>query len=240
MKTRRGLGVGILALVLACIACTSPTASMISPPSGLPVMVDSAMTREEALSGSQAPDELLQKMRLVNVSYIGYDGRLHSGQVVVHRNLTKDIRKIFAAMRAAKFQVKAAIPAVQFGWDDAQLLKKNITSCFNYRLIAGTNAPSNHGLGAACDINPFTNPWYEYDSRGKVTLIDPEGAKYDPKKPGTLFTGKQPLPTIIALGWVWGGDGKWTPNAQGTPVEIPGAYSVRDFQHIECWTKVMP
>lgn len=223
---------GIFLLML--VACGTPS----SPRSSSSLIIDSAMTRAEALAGSKAPPELLAKMRLVNVTYLGFDGRLHLGQVVVHQNLVSDIQKIFAAMKEASFPIKAAIPAVKFGWDDSQLLQHNITSCFNYRLIAGTDSPSNHGLGAACDINPFTNPWYEYDAQGKVTLIDPEGAMYNPKTPGTLVAGKKLLNTISFLGWTWGGSSGWKPNAQGVPVEIPGAFSVRDFQHIEAWDKL--
>ena len=39
------------------------------------------------------------------------------------------------------------------------MMEADNTSCFNYRVVAGTNRVSKHGLGTAVDINPRENPY---------------------------------------------------------------------------------
>ena len=86
-------------------------AALADPPAG-PV-VDSAMTRAAALAGlpPDCPAALRDRQTVVDVTYPGFDGKPHAGQVVVDRDLADDVRAVFAVMREHKFPVRSAVPA---------------------------------------------------------------------------------------------------------------------------------
>ena len=68
-----------------------------------------------------------------------------------------------------------------------------------------------HSYGYAIDINPVQNPYI----KGKIVL--PEGAVYDPAKPGTLAASGPVVKCFQGLGWEWGGNWK----------------SLKDYQHFQ-------
>ncbi|HQN26006.1 MAG TPA: hypothetical protein PKX61_06265, partial [Syntrophales bacterium] len=65
---------------------------MTEPSRPVSPLVDSAMSFPEAVAGAQAPPEALAPLSLVDVRYWAFDGRLHAGQLVVHRDLAADVR----------------------------------------------------------------------------------------------------------------------------------------------------
>lgn len=83
-------------------------------------------------------------------------------------------------------------------------MKKNISSGFNYRLIAGTNRPSSHSFGKAIDINPVQNPYIRYTA--EEIIAKPVGAVWNPKEQGTLSASHHFVQFLKQLGWEWGGD----------------------------------
>ncbi len=165
------------------------------------VIVDSAMDFAEAVVGTTAPREVLDALCLIDVRYWGFDGRLHAGQLVIHRELAAEVREIFTLLEQGSFPIGGAVPIVRYGWSDEASMAADNTSAFNYRFIAGTQTLSRHATGRALDINPFRNPALYPDGR-----IAPAGALYRPGDPGT-FTGEHPaVRTFRERGWRWGGD----------------------------------
>lgn len=173
---------------------------MTEPRSDAPI-TDSALTFAEAVDGSPAPPEVIAALDLVEVRYRAFDGRLHAGQLVVHRDLVADVREIFAMIERTRFPVAKAVPIVRYAWSDDASMADNNASGFNYRLIAGTRKLSWHALGRAVDINPRLNPMIYGDGR-----IAPPGASYRPGAPGTFFPGQFLLEAFRKRGWTWGGD----------------------------------
>ena len=168
---------------------------------GRDAIVDSAMDFAGAIAGTAAPPEVLEALRLIDVRYHGFDGRLHLGQLVVHRELAADLREIFSRMERWGFPIGRAVPIVRYGWSDEASMAADNASAFNYRLIAGTDRLSRHATGRALDINPLRNPAVYPDGR-----VAPAGAVYRPGDPGT-FTGDDPVVLAFrAHGWRWGGD----------------------------------
>jgi len=166
-------------------------------------LVDSAMSFEEAVEGSKAPVAILVSLTLVDVRYISFDGLLHKGQLVVHRDLEDDVRARFEDLLASNFPIEKVIPIIKYGWDDEASMQDNNTSCFNYRAIYPITRISNHSYGRAIDINPKLNPCLA--SNG---VIQPLGAVYDVTKPGTFVNGNEAVNIFIFNGWTWGGS--WT------------------------------
>jgi hypothetical protein len=166
------------------------------------IIIDSDYSAETALSGISIPDEIKRNLRLVNVNYYSFDNKLHSGQLVINKNLISDIKKIFSTITEKKFPVAKVIPIIKYNWNDEESMEDNNTSAFNYRFIAGTKKLSNHSFGTAIDINPLFNPYIRKD------LIQPSGAVYKPDRKGTITTNSFLVEEFKTLGWVWGGDWK--------------------------------
>ncbi len=175
------------------------------------VIVDSFYSLNQALNGKQIPGYIRKDLRIVNVFYYSFDGKIHEGQVVIHKNLVADIKKIFALMRKEKFPVAKAIPAVKYGWSDKLSMLDNNTSAFNYRDVKGTRLLSAHAAGRAIDINPFLNPQIKHNKEF------PAGASYNPAKPGTITRNSFLVKAFLKMGWQWGGS--WT--------------TTKDYQHFE-------
>jgi peptidoglycan L-alanyl-D-glutamate endopeptidase CwlK len=164
------------------------------------VIVDSAMDFTGSVVGTAAPREVIETLCLISVRYFGFDGHLHEGQLVVHRELAVDLEEVFVLMESLKFPVAGAVPVVRYGWSDAASMAADNTSVFNYRMIAGAELLSCHANGRAIDINPLRNPAVYPDGR-----ITPAGARYRPGSPGT-FTGEHPIVgALLERGWRWGG-----------------------------------
>ena len=161
---------------------------------------DSAMTFREAVSGCPAPEAVLAALCLVDVSYYGFDGRLHGGQLLVHSSVERDIHEIFSLIREARFPLRSVIPIARYDWSDEASMAANNSSAFNYRFIAGTRRLSRHASGLAVDFNPFQNP-VVYENGA----ILPPGALYRPEAPGALTESSPVVHAFLRLGWRWGG-----------------------------------
>jgi hypothetical protein len=164
------------------------------------IIIDSAMSFSDAIEGSPAPLEVIDALSMVDVAYYSFDGLRHSGQILVDARLEDDIYEIFQLIEKLKFPLGRVVPIVAYRWDDGDSMADNNTSAFNFRVIEGTNKISLHAFGRAVDINPVQNPVIY-----PTGIIAPEGAKYQPSRPGT-FGAKHPVvEEFRRLGWHWGG-----------------------------------
>lgn len=165
------------------------------------IILDSAMSFSEAVSGSTAPLEIIDSLSLVDVIYYSFDGLRHQGQIIVEARLEDDIYEIFQLIEELKFPVGKVIPIVAYNWEDGHSMADNNSSAFNFRVIADTHKLSLHSFGRAVDINPVQNPVIY-----PAGIIAPEGATYRPQNNGT-FTAKNPVvQEFIKRGWHWGGN----------------------------------
>jgi peptidoglycan L-alanyl-D-glutamate endopeptidase CwlK len=164
------------------------------------VITDSAMTFTEAVAGTAAPENVLASLCIVDVRYYSSDGHLHQGQLVVHREVRRDVEDLFKLIEKSRFPIEKVIPVARYAWSDESSMADNNTSAFNYRRIEGTDRLSQHASGRAIDINPRLNPVFYRNGQ-----IKPEGASYDRRQPGTLY-GRHPVVKMLrARGWTWGG-----------------------------------
>lgn len=177
------------------------------------IIIDSNFASlEEAIRGTRAPTELQQQLVLFEVLYFSFDQHVHQGQLVLHHELVRDVKDIFAELFELRFPIAQAVPIVAYGWNDEASMQDNNCSGFNYRVILGTDRLSNHSFGRALDINPLQNPYYARDGK-----VHPKKATYHTEVPGTLVWGEKALQAFLSRGFTWGGNWK-------TPV---------DYQHLE-------
>jgi hypothetical protein len=159
----------------------------------------------------------LDRLRNVAVGYLGPDGAVHGGTLVVHEDIADDVLDAFGALLDAGFVIARIAPATVQGGDDIALMRANITSAFNCRAVTGGRAFSPHAYGIAVDVNPLWNPWMK-DGR----VLPAEGAPFVVGRarappPGMLVHGSAAVAVFEQRGFVWGG--RWR--------------SLKDWQHVE-------
>ena len=102
------------------------------------VIIDSNHSLEEALEGITIPTSVKEDLEIVTVSYYGFDGILHEGQIIVNKKVADDIVEIFKVIKEIKFPVEKVVPMVEYNWSDDKSMRDNNTSSFNYRFLSGS------------------------------------------------------------------------------------------------------
>jgi len=165
------------------------------------VIVDSDFSFSDAIAGTNAPLEIVDRLSMVDVCYFSFDDMRHQGQIIINSELDDDICEIFSLIEKLKFPIGKAIPIVAYGSQDNESMAANNTSGFNYRVIEGTTKLSLHSFGRALDINPVQNPVIYPNG-----LIAPEGAVYNPQKKGAFTLANPIVQEFLKRGWHWGGN----------------------------------
>lgn len=169
-----------------------------------------------------APPDVVAQLVSLEVAYKDFNGWQHEGIIEVNRALESDVITFFKYAYYTNFPINKVAPASDYQWDDNKLAAADVSSGFNYRTIAGTSTPSQHGLGRAIDINDRENPYITLNDRGDP-VTEPAGAQWLPGAPGTLSNDHLLIQLMKSRGWVWGGN--WTLQ------DTDGA--VIDYQHLQ-------
>lgn len=161
------------------------------------VIIDACMTLEEALTGTKAPESILNELVLLNVEYKSTDNKLHRGQIIVNKKIEDETRHMFQFMLDNDFTIEKVIPIVAYDWSDSLSMDDNNSSGFNYRNISY----SKHATGMAIDINPRFNPlrWKNSNRPNQ-----PAGAALDTTINGTLHPNHDVVKEFRKLGFRWG------------------------------------
>ena len=172
-------------------------------------------------------DIALEELRYIKLLHYNYDGQIQVGEIIVNEKIEKDCLEIFLPLFEAEYQINRMVLIDDY-WTgdgvetDAVSIKKNNTSCFNYRYVPGSTKRSNHALGLAIDINPRENP-YIPTSNGVAdySALDEEEYYYATNRLETdahVITHEDLAYKLFKEhGFTWGGD--W--------------YSLKDYQHFE-------
>jgi hypothetical protein len=124
---------------------------------------------------SQCP-VALDRLNLLKVSYIDFDGKEHhDGKLMVFDVVADHVLAIFKTLYQQKFPIASINLINDYNGDDKASMAENNSSAFNCRTIGNSKLSSIHSYGLAIDVNPQQNPYlitqYEF---GKVTIpIEP-------------------------------------------------------------------
>ena len=148
----------------------------------------------------------LGRLRLLMLSYWGFDHKVHLGQLIVNKSAAKPLDRVFGLLFAARYPIRQMRPVDAFGGSDERSMLADNTSAFNCRRVRGTTTWSEHADGLAVDVNPFENP----EVLG--TFIDPPAAAAwadrSRHSPAIIRHGDAVWRAFTSVGWKWGGD--WT------------------------------
>ncbi|WP_433248599.1 M15 family metallopeptidase [Streptosporangium sp. CA-135522] len=144
------------------------------------------------------------ELRLVTMTYWGFDGRPHTGELVVHKNAADDIVTAFKRLYGWRWPIRKMQLVDVYKGDDFDSIDADNTSAFNCRPATGSSSWSQHAYGRAVDINPLENPYLSSD--GSVAHKNARKfAKRPVHAPGVINPGDRVVRLFERLGWEWGG-----------------------------------
>jgi hypothetical protein len=145
----------------------------------------------------------LADLRYVTVSFHGFDGRAHTGELVVNERVAAQVVSVFARLYRARFPIEEMRLVTTADLEAHPTGDGNNTAAFTCRAARRQARWSAHAYGLAVDVNPFQNPY----RRGDLVLPELAGAYLDrtERRPGMIRPGDAVTRGFAAIGWTWGG-----------------------------------
>ena len=145
----------------------------------------------------------LDDLRYVTVSFRGFDGKAHTGELVVHERVAGQVVSVFARLYRARFPIEEMRLVTGADLEAHPTGDGNNTAAFVCRAARKQTRWSAHAYGLAIDVNPFQNPYRRRD------LLLPELAgSYENRaraRPGMIRPGDAVTRAFADIGWTWGG-----------------------------------
>jgi D-alanyl-D-alanine carboxypeptidase len=152
----------------------------------------------------------LSQLRVLTLTYRGFDGRDHLGQLVVNENAVAPLSSVFARLYAMGFPIRHMQLSDTYGSGGGRPADGDFTASFECRQASAspctgsngtTGSWSEHAYGEAVDLNPVENPYV-----GCGMTRDPTALSYVNRS--RLRRGMV-TPAVVAAftaaGWGWGG-----------------------------------
>lgn len=183
------------------------TVDRLAPPPGdrfegsLGAVGDEVLARSTWVEGCPVEPE---DLAYLTISFWGFDGGVHTGEMIVHREVATEIVDVFAKLFAARFPLEEMRIVSPADLDAAPTGDGNNTTAFVCRPVTGGTTFSEHAYGLAIDINPFHNPY----RRDDLVLPELAGHYLDRSlgQPGMITDGDVVVEAFAAIGWSWGGN----------------------------------
>ena len=155
----------------------------------------------------------LRRLRYVRVTFVGFDDRPHTGELIVHRGHARGIVQVFRTLYRARFPLEQMTLPTSAERDLTPSGDGNGTGAMVCRPTTGQTFWSAHALGLAIDVNPFQNPYV----KGDLVLPERAGAYRDRSwhRPGMILPDGVVVRAFRRIGWEWGG--AW--------------HTLKDYQH---------
>jgi hypothetical protein len=151
----------------------------------------------------------LDDLRLVALSYWGFDARPHVGPLVVNESAAADLVWVFRQLFEQRFPIHNLKLAREFHPNQENHdTPGDPSAAFNCRPVVTPNGPSattfsQHAYGLAVDINPIENP-FVLDGYVRNRYSRPYRDR-SLQAPGMIHDGDLVVRSFEAIGWGWGG-----------------------------------
>jgi hypothetical protein len=203
----------VLALALVGVLLAPSAGAQAQPPFRSSISPIDSTFRAQMTSWHRGCPVQVSDLRLVRVSFWGFDGRSHPGRLIVQRSYTGPVVAALRALYYERFPVRGMRPVEAYGSSDERSMAADNTSAFNCRGVTGSSSWSEHAYGRAIDVNPLENP------EVRAGVVSPPGGRVfvDRRKwkKGMIHAGDKTVRAFVAVGWKWGG--YW--------------HSLKDYQH---------
>ncbi|WP_344774753.1 M15 family metallopeptidase [Nocardioides panacisoli] len=155
----------------------------------------------------------LADLSYLTLTFRGFDGAAHTGELVVAASEAQGVVSVFRTLFAAGFPIEEMRLPTTADVEATPTGDGNNTSGLVCRATTGATSWSAHAYGLAIDLDPFDNPYH----RGDLVLPELASAYLDRGwiRPGMVEPGSVAVRAFARIGWSWGGD--WS--------------SLKDYQH---------
>jgi hypothetical protein len=152
----------------------------------------------------------LSGLRVLTVSYWGFDARPHTGQMVVNADAARPLAKVFERLYELRFPVHHMSIRYSYGPSGTPRPRDgDFTASFSCRQAVpspctggtGTGSWSEHAYGEAVDLNPVENPYVGCGMTRDQTALS--FVKRTPHRKGMVTPAV--LRAFESIGWGWGG-----------------------------------
>jgi hypothetical protein len=152
------------------------------------------------------------QLRVLTVTHWAFDGRVHTGQLVVNRDAAAPLRKVFKRLFELHFPIHHMRFADVYGPRKGRPPDGDISGSFVCRDAVPspcnpgkpTGNWSMHAYGMAVDLNPVENPYV-----GCGQTHDPKSVRYmDRSRLRKGMVTPDVVRAFASVGWGWGG--AWT------------------------------
>lgn len=145
----------------------------------------------------------VDELRYVTVTFIGFDGSFHTGELLVNHRVADDVVAVFRRLHEIRFPIEEMRVLSADDLVAPPTGDRNVTSAFECRAAVGSSSFSQHAYGLAVDLNPFQNPYHKGD------LVLPELASSyldrSNERPGMILPEGDVVLAFRSIGWGWGG-----------------------------------
>jgi hypothetical protein len=183
-----------------------PTEDRLPPPDGTYASTIAEVPAEvlERSTWQPACPVAANELRYLTMSFWGFDGRAHTGEMIVNAQAATGVTKAFRWLYDAKFPIEEMRVVAAEELDAAPTGDGNNTTAFVCRNAVTLNKWSAHAYGLAVDLNPFCNPYM----RGDLVLPELSSSYLDRghPRPGMIQPGDAAVRAFAAIGWSWGGE----------------------------------
>ena len=152
-------------------------------------------------------------LRYLTMSFIGFDGLPHTGEMIVHADYAEGIVGIFQDLFSEGFPIEEMRIVEARDTVPPHFGDTNNTSSFVCRKVTGGSRFSEHASGLALDINPFQNPYIKRQT--VIPAISRSFGDREWERDGMIQPESSVVAAFARIGWKWGGD--WN--------------SLKDYQH---------
>jgi len=156
-----------------------------------------------------------RQLRAIRLSYVGFDGAAHTGEIIVNASVVKKVIKVFSVLYRSRFPIRRMEPVDAFHGSDPRSMAADNTSGFNCRRAVAPGPPqwSMHAYGLAIDVNTVENPYIE----AGIGVRPRAGAAFVNRseiRPGMAYPGGTLVSAFRSIGWGWGGYWQGSPDYQ--------------------------
>jgi hypothetical protein len=142
-------------------------------------------------------------LRYLTLSFRGFDGKAHTGELVVAARAVAPTLKAFKRLFDLGFPLEEMRLPGTADMNEKPTGDGNDTAAFVCRPARGQTRLSAHAYGLAIDVNPFQNPYV----KGDLVLPELASAYRDRswKRDGMFLAGSAATRAFTDQGFTWGG-----------------------------------
>jgi D-alanyl-D-alanine carboxypeptidase len=153
----------------------------------------------------------LARLRVLTVTYRGFDGRAHTGRMIVNEDAVRPLTRVFRRLYALRFPIHHLQLSDTYGPRAGRAADGDFTASFECREASaspctsttnrGNGSWSEHAYGEAVDLNPIENPYVGCGmtrDRASLSFLDRSRLRRGMVTPAVVRAFQD-------VGWGWGG-----------------------------------